>query len=103
MIFHPNSNILIQNSAFENVTHLFMLKRECNENENLEMLKDHIESDAMTAINGFNKNQATANADIFQSILLSRGSTGDFMVNVGGYSIPPNKTLKCWELPLMIN
>ena len=55
----------------------------CNENENLEMLKDHIESDAMTA-----------NADKFQSILLSRGSTRYFMVNVDGHSIPPNNTLK---------
>ena len=64
----------------------------CNENENLEMLKDHIESDAMTAINWFSKNQTTANADKFQSILLSRGSTGDFMVNVGGHSIHPNNS-----------
>ena len=30
----------------------------------------------------------------FQSILLSRGSTGDFLVNVGGHSIPSNNTLK---------
>ena len=66
----------------------------CNENENLEMLKDDIESDAMTAINWFDKNQTTANADKFQSILLSRGSTSDFLVNVGGHSIPPNNTLK---------
>ena len=66
----------------------------CNKNENLEMLKDDIESDAMTAINWFDKNQTTANADKFQSILLSRGSTSDFLVNVGGHSIPPNNTLK---------
>ena len=66
----------------------------CNENENLEMLKDHIESDAMTAITWFDKNQTTANADKLQSILLSRGSTSDFLVNVGGHSILPNNTLK---------
>ena len=67
----------------------------CNENENLKMLKDHIESDAMTAINWFDKkNQTTANADKFQSILLSRGSTSDFLANVGGHSIPPNNKLK---------
>ena len=66
----------------------------CNENVNLEMLKDDIESDAMTAINWFDANQTTANADKFQSILLSRGSTSDFLVNVGVHSIPPNNTLK---------
>ena len=66
----------------------------CNENENLEMLKNHIESDAMTAINWFDKNQTTANAGKFQSILLSRGPTSDFLVNVGGHFIPPNNTLK---------
>ena len=60
----------------------------CNENEKLEMLKDHIENDAMTA------NQTAANADKFQSILLSRGPTSDLLVNVGGHSIPPNNTLK---------
>ena len=52
------------------------------------MLKDHIESDAMTAINWFDKNQTTANADKFQSILWCRGSTSNLMVNVGGHSIP---------------
>ena len=66
----------------------------CNENENLEMPKDHIESDAVTTINWFDKIQTTANADKFQSILLSRGSTSDFLVNIGGHSIPPNNTLK---------
>ena len=66
----------------------------CNENENLEMLKDHIESEAMTAINWFDKNQTTTNTDKFQSILLSQGSTSDFLVNVGVHSIPPNHTLK---------
>ena len=39
----------------------------CNENENLEILKDHIESDAMTAINWFDKNQTTANTDKFKA------------------------------------
>ena len=72
----------------------------CNENENLEMLKDHIESDAMTAINWFDKNQTTANANKFQSILLSRGPTSDFLVNVGGHSIPPNNTLKMMGITL---
>ena len=48
-------------------------------------------------------NQPTTNGDKFQSILLSRGSTDDFIVNVGGHSIPPNNTLKCRVLPLLIN
>ena len=48
----------------------------------------------MTAINGFDKNETIANADKFQSILLSRGSNSDFLVNVGGHSIHPNNTLK---------
>ena len=42
----------------------------------------------------YQRNQTTANADKFQSILLSRGSTSDFLFNVGGHSIPPNNTLK---------
>ena len=65
----------------------------CNENKILEMLKDDIESDAMVAINWFDKNHTTANADKFQSILLSLGSTSDFLVNVDGHSIPPDNTL----------
>ena len=66
----------------------------CHENENLELLKDHIENDALTAMNWFNRNQTTANADKFQSILLSRGSTGDFIVNVGGHDLHRENTLK---------
>ena len=49
------------------------------------------------AINWFDKNQTTAK---FQSILLSQGSMDDFMVNVGGHSIPPNNTLKMLGITL---
>ena len=66
----------------------------CHENENLELLKDHIENDALTAKNRFNRIQTTANADTFQSISLSRGSTGDFIVNVGGHDLHRDNTLK---------
>ena len=63
----------------------------CHDNENLELLKDHIENDALTAMN-FNRNQTTANADKFQSISLSRGSTGDFIVNVCGHDLHRDNT-----------
>ena len=66
----------------------------CHDSVNLELLKDHIENDALMAMNCFNRNQTTANADKFQSILLSRGSTGDFRVNVGGHDLHRDNTLK---------
>ena len=66
----------------------------CNENEFLELLKDHTEKHALTAMNWFDKNQTTANADKFQSILLSRDSTGDFIVSVCGHDLNRGNTLK---------
>ena len=63
-------------------------------NENLELLKDQIDNESLTAMNGFERNQTTANADTFQSILLSRGSTGDFIINIGGHDLHHYNTLK---------
>ena len=45
-------------------------------------------------MNCFDKNQTTANADKFQSILLSRDSTGDFIVSICGHDLNRGNTLK---------
>ena len=62
------------------------------------MLKNHSEGDAMTVINRFHIYLTTANADNFQSILLSRYSTSDFIVNVGHHAFARNNTLKVLEV-----
>ena len=45
----------------------------CHENENLELLKDHIENDALTAMNWFNRNQTTANATQISEYVIVTG------------------------------
>ena len=58
----------------------------CNDNDNVCVLQRHLETDSAKAVEWFDKNQTTTNADKFQSILLSRRNVDDFdIIDICGH------------------
>ena len=66
----------------------------CNDNDSVCVLQRHLETDSAKAVEWFNKNQTTTNADKFQSILLSRRNVDDFDIDICVHTISRDKSLK---------